>query len=95
LLGQQFFHAVCGHRREQADNAFIAPKGYGGAHKVLDRSRAFSFHPSPRSVGHTCFCSCRLLGKIKGQAALSNPLSKACHLISERENHRPYMAVNP
>jgi hypothetical protein len=36
-------------------------------------------------VGHACFGSCRLLGKIEGQAAGLDPLTEVRQLILEGE----------
>lgn len=66
---------------------------FGRANKVLDGSPSFQLHPSPRSVGHACFGSCRLLGEVEGQAARLDPLAEVRHLILERESNCPYVAI--
>lgn len=55
---------------------------------------AFGLHASLRSVSHTSFGGCRLLSKVKRQAAGLGPLAEARQLILEGEKHRPYVAEN-
>jgi hypothetical protein len=62
LLREQFIHTVCGHLREQGDNALITPQSNGSANQILDGRSTFGLHPPPRSVSYACFGCCRLLG---------------------------------